>query len=328
VNRLFRTAGLWAAACGASSLLWGAVPYSPRVFFSDARLTFNFPDGGELDDHFPIGALFHLSAGAGDEAAIFCRISKPLSQTRLSADLPADQLLQLATASVRATGQIIEATNPGQLSAHHAVMLRLQDAQGRRSLTEFFFADERLYAFSLETSGSPDGFRPAFEKWLQSVRIVGPQGTGVLETPSHGGVWIHQTGGLRIEVPDAWLIGLSTDHTLGATIAKGQEHSEMTATVDLGHSGGEIATGEKQDAEQALLKKGYRVLSISEDAFHGLPSLRLEYDGQKDRRYIRGTDLWVATPKGRWLFSMEGDGPFFRSLASDYNVILNDMDFF
>jgi hypothetical protein len=319
---------VWLAALGTASLAWSAAPYSPRVFFSDARLTFNFPDGGELDDHFPIGPLFHLSTAAGEEAAIVCQISKPLSLTHMSADLPPNVLLQLASESVRASGQTIETSATGQISAHNAVLFRLHDAQGRRSFTDFFFADERLYAFSLETPGSLDAFRASFEKWLQSVRIVGPQGTGVLETPSRGGVWIHQTGGLRIEVPDAWLIGLSTDLTLGATIAKDADHSELTATVDTANVSTAISDAEKKDAEQALIKKGYRVQAVSEDAFHGLPSFRVEYDGQKGRRYIKGTDLWVATPKGRWLVGMEGDGPFFRNLTSDYNMILNDMDFF
>jgi len=314
----------------AAGTVFAADATPQRIYFSDAGLSFTFPPGGELDDHFPMAPLFHLSMDNAKPALIFCRASKPFSPMHIAADIPMDELSRLAIDSLQSQfGMVIDSKEEDSFSEHHALRVLSHTAEGHCALTEFFFKDGRLYALSLEApTDAIEIYRPLFENWLKQVSLVGPAENDALLQPSHGGLWIHQSGGLRIKVPTAWLIGVSNARTLGMTISQDDQHSELTATVDILNTAKEILPNEKTDAEQALEKKGYRLLSESDEPFHGLAALRLEYDGQKGARYIRGEDIWVASAKGRWLFSMEGDGVFFRGLMADYVTLLNDMDFF
>ncbi len=68
-------------------------------------------------------------------------------------------------------------------------------------------------------------------------------------------------------------------------------------------------------------------MSESEEPFHGLSAFHILYEGTDGGRYLRGQDIWVASPKGRWLFNLEGDGAFFNKLTDDYSDILNNIQF-
>jgi hypothetical protein len=68
-------------------------------------------------------------------------------------------------------------------------------------------------------------------------------------------------------------------------------------------------------------------VSETEEAFHGYPSLQVQYEGQQDNRVIKGRDIWVLSPKARWLINMEGDVSLYNAIAAPYDQILNGMEF-
>src|SRR5262249_34534233 len=153
---------------------------------------------------------------------------------------------------------------------------------------------------------------PDFQHWLSSLRILSRQDAGSLEEPAHGGLWIHQTGGAKILIPEAWLIAVSDDRSLGATFARGDFHIELTATVEASSSTvNAFARRDRKEAVKLVHKKGLRIVQDSEDVFHGYPAYRVQYEGMLKDRVIKGMDIWVLSPKGRWLFNVEGDVPLY-----------------
>ena len=44
-------------------------------------------------------------------------------------------------------------------------------------------------------------------------------------------------------------------------------------------------------------------------------------------RFVKGRDIWVVSPKARWLFNVEGDVSLYNSLADQYEQILKNIEF-
>src|SRR5579871_3428806 len=83
----------WLMAHG-SSLAIAANPTAPRIFFSDASISFMFPNHWTLDAKFPYGPLFTKPTKKGGNAVISCAISAPLDNTHMSSDVSQEVLKQ------------------------------------------------------------------------------------------------------------------------------------------------------------------------------------------------------------------------------------------
>jgi hypothetical protein len=166
-----------------------------------------------------------------------------------------------------------------------------------------------------------------YQNWLRSLRVLSRQDSGALLDPAHGGLWIHQTGGLKIFIPEDWLIAVADDRALGATLARGGQHADLTAAVDVSSGSVALTIQERAEARSSLHKKGYRLVEESEEPFHAFPALRIQYEGEKESRLIAGQDIWVAGPHGRWLLSLEADVTLYHALKDQYAQILKAMQF-
>jgi len=303
-----------------------------RVFFSDAHLSFTFPDGWRLGASFPYGPVFERPAAPGEAARISCEASKPLDETRLASDADPAFLLRFAAgdlASRRPAAKILSGA-ARQVAGQNAYELHWEEPE--RALfcqSDYFFVENRVYALTLAvSSGSFAARAPEFQAWLDGVRVLSRRDSGALDSAARGGVWVHQTGGAKIAVPDNWLIAVADDRELGATLAHAGLRSDFTVTVDPAPpAAADFTTDEKDEARRVLQKKGYKILSESEEPFHDLPAFRLDYEGLNKDREVRGQDLWVASPRARWLFNMEGDASLFVQLADNYRSILNNVQF-
>jgi hypothetical protein len=317
-----------------SVLAW-AVETPPRLFFSDAKLSFEIPDPWEISSSFPFGPLLTRKTQEGTDAFIVCQISDPLDGSRLSADTSVDILKNFAThdLSARATGARTLATTTRTLVGQNAYEVTWLN-EGPEGVTQYqsiyFFMDNRFYVLSLKANR--DSFPwivQDFQNWLASVRILSRQDSGKLESPAHGGLWVHQTGGAKIEIPQDWLVGVADDHELGATIARDKMQLAFTAVVDaLAPAPREMTIEEKNQARHMLQEKGHTIASESEEPFHGLPAFQLVYEDTVDGRFIRGQDLWVWSPKARWLINVEGDSRLLRQLSEEWHGILSNIHFY
>src|SRR5437879_3040842 len=105
-----------------SSLPAAAVDTPPRLFFSDAKLSFEIRDPWEISSSFPFGPLLTRKTQEGTDAFIVCQISDPVDASRLSADTSVDILKSFAThdLSSRATGARTLATAARTLVGQNA----------------------------------------------------------------------------------------------------------------------------------------------------------------------------------------------------------------
>ena len=76
-----------------------------------------------------------------------------------------------------------------------------------------------------------------------------------------------------------------------------------------------------------IRKKGLRLVHDSDDLFHGLPAFQVRYEGMLNDRVVKGMDIWVISPKARWLFNLEGDVSLYNSLADQVEQILKNLEF-
>jgi len=322
-------------ACG--SLLAArvlAVDTPPRLFFSDAKLSFLVPDPWEVPSSFPFGPLLTRKTQEGTDAFVVCQISDPVDSSRLSADISTDTLKEFAThdLSSRNTGARVLATTARTLAGQNAYEVTWLN-EGPEGVTQtqsiYFFMDNRFYHLSLRANR--DSFPwivQDFQNWLLSVRLLNRQDSGKLDDPAHGGVWVHQTGGVKITIPDDWLIGVADDRQVGATIVRDKMHLAFSAVVDVSSPAAQgMAAVEKEEAQKTL-EKDYKIIAQSEEPFHGLPALELDYEGTVDGRFVRGEDLWVSSPKARWLISVDGDSRLLRQLSDEWQGILSDIHFY
>jgi hypothetical protein len=326
---IFKKVFLISALCSLISEFSVAADTLPRIFFSDANISFTVPNHWDLQPHFPYGPLF--SKGS---AQISCVISAPLSDTHMTADMSQDVLKGLAMRELQAHQPGYQALEEQdrQVSGHNAFAITWEnvvDSQTLRNQTVYFYVANRVYAMTLQSS--PKTFKwvaPDFKHWLTSLRILSREDTGALQDPAHGGLWIHQTGGLKISVPENWLIAVSDDRLLGAAIAQDTQHAMFTATVDLSTPGAKsFRRRDRKEAYKLVHGKGLRIVQDAEDAFHGLPGYKIQYEGMLKDRVVKGIDIWVLSPKGRWLFNVEGDVTLYNSLTAQIEQILNNIEF-
>ncbi len=312
-----------------------AEPTPARLFFSDAKLSFEIPPPWKVSSSFPFGPLLERKTQEGTDAFIVCQISDPVDPSRLSADTSADILKNFAThdLSSRATGARTLATTDRALAGQNAYEVTWSN-EGPEGVTQYqsvyFFLDNRFYVLSLKANR--DSFPwivQDFQNWLGTVRILTRQDSGKLESPAHGGLWVHQTGGAKIEVPEDWLIGVADDRQLGIAIARDKMHLAFTAVADvLSPSSREMTLEEKGQARKTLEAKGVKIVAESEEPFHGLPAFQVNYEDTVEGRFIRGQDLWIWSPKARWLISIEGDARLLRQLQDEWQGILSNIHFY
>jgi hypothetical protein len=53
----------------------------------------------------------------------------------------------------------------------------------------------------------------------------------------------------------------------------------------------------------------------------------VHYEGSQNGRVVKGVDIWVLSPKGRWLFNVEGDVSLYNSLTDAYADLLKNIEF-
>jgi hypothetical protein len=322
------------AICLLLSAVCHAVETPPRLFFSDAKLSFLIPEPWDVPASFPFGPLMTRKTQEGTDAFVVCQISDPIDASRLSADTSTDTLKDFAThdLATRDPGARVLAASPRTLAGQNAyeVTWLNEDPEGViQYQSVYFFLDNRFYVLSLRANR--DSFAwivQDFQNWLTSVNLLNRQDSGKLEAPAHGGVWVHQTGGAKITIPEDWLIGVADDRQVGATIARDKMHLTFSAVVDaLSPATGEMTAAEKEEA-RGTLKKDYKIIAQSEEPFHGLPALQIVYEGTVDGRFVRGQDLWVSSPKARWLISIDGDSRLLKQLSDEWQGILSDIHFY
>jgi hypothetical protein len=312
-----------------------AAEIPPRLFFSDAKLSFVVPEPWEVPSSFPFGPLLTRKTQEGTDAFIQCQISDPVNPRRMSADASFDVLKTFATNDISSRSKYSRTlassarTLAGQ-NAYEATWL----SEGPEGFVQYqsiyFFMENRFYVLSLRANR--DSFPwivQDFQGWLTSVRLLSRQDSGKLDTPAHGGLWVHQTGGVKIAFPEDWLIGVADDRQVGVTVARDKMHLDFTAEVEvLASPAREMAPDDKKEVRRAVEQKGYAVTAESDEPFHGFPCFRLAYEGTIDGRFVRGQDLWVSSPKARWLISLDGDGVLLRQLADEWQGILNGIHFY
>jgi hypothetical protein len=315
-----------------SALAYAADP-TPRLFFSDANISFRFPNHWDLQGRFPYGPMFTKTTPYGP-STISCAISAPLSNDHLMTDLSGAVLKQLAQQELATNqpGYKLISQKDRRLASRNAYEIVWENtvsSETLRNQTIYFYVQNRVYALTLRAS--PKTFHwssPDFENWLTSLRILSRKDAGALQDPARGGLWIHQTGGAKIKISDPWLIAVSDDRLLGVTFARGDFHTEFTATVEVASpSPGAFTSRDRKDILKGIHHKGLRIVRESDQVFHGYPAIEVLYEGMLEERVVKGKDLWVLTPKGRWLFNFEGDVSLYNSLTEAYAEILNNIEF-
>lgn len=310
-----------------------AEPPPARLFFSDAKISFTFPNHWTVEPTFPYGPLFTKETQQGSQATISVRISEPLNQGHLSADATPEFLKRFVEQefATRKTPFRILSSSQRTLAGQNCYEITWEDLKATPVTTqsEFFFIENRVYALTL--TANSDSFLwlvPDFQGWLNNVRVLSRRNAGSLDHPARGGFWVHQTGGAKFLIPEEWLIGVADDRTLGIAFAKDKMHLELTASLEvLDRPSHDLAAADKEAMRAAIEKKGFKVLQESEEPFHGYPAYHLTYEGTNEGRYVRGQDVWVRSPKARWLINAEGDGPLYRQKADELRTILNDIQF-
>ena len=311
-----------------------AVETPARIFFSDAKLSFTLPEPWEVPTTFPFGPLLTRKTQEGTDAFIQCQISDAVDPGRVAAEAPIDVLKAFAAQdiSTRSKNSRVLASSARLLAGMNAFETTWinegpEGAMQYQSL--YFFMENRFYVLSLRANrGSFPWIVQDFQNWLNTIHVLSRQDSGKLAAPSHGGLWVHQTGGAKITFPEDWLIGVADDRQVGAAIARDKAHIDFTAVVEvLGPKPQEMSADDKAQARKTLDQKGYAVLTESEEPFHGLPCYRLAYEGTLDGRFVRGQDLWITSSHGRWLISLEGDGAYLRQMTDEWQGILNGIHF-
>lgn len=316
------------------SPLASAIETPPRLYFSDAKLSFEIPDAWQIGALFPFGPLLTRKTQEGTEASIVCQISDPVNQTHVAADASLDLLKEFATRdlSTRSAGARTLAGAARALAGQNAyeVTWLMEGPEGATQYQSvYFFLDNRFYVLTLKaTRDSFPWIVQDYQNWLATVHLLSRQDSGKLFAPSHGGVWVHQTGGAKVEIPEAWLIGVADDRQIGATLVRDKMSLAFTAVAGaLTPAARAMSPDEKEEARRALKQKGRTLVMEFEDPFHGLPAYQIVYEYADLGRFIRGQDIWISSPKARWLFSVEGDSRLMRQMAEDWQGILRGIHF-
>lgn len=322
----------WLMAYGFGLSVFAEEPPSSRIFWADAKLSFTIPHTWERGSQFPAGPLLMKRATETEIAMIIAQTSAPRDPNRVSSDVDPQTLGRVALEHV--------STANGRVLAHAARTLFGKNAyeitwetkdQGTLTQTQsvFFFMDNRFIAIALQADRNQFAWVvPEFQEWLSMVRPLSRASAGELDSPARGGTWINETGGARVWIPDHWLIGVADDRMLGATFAEEKKFVTLTVTVELAE-GVDSRISEKTLAlaRKAIRRKGFTITEELNEPFHGLPSLQFSYEGSPEGRFVKGHDVWVLSPNGRWLINLEGDSKLFRERREDFRDILNAITF-
>src|SRR5689334_2829715 len=84
------------AFCVLLSAFCSAADTAPRLYFSDAKLSFDLPPDWRIGSSFPFGPLLARKTQEGTDATIICQISDPVDTKRISADTTIDMLKTFA----------------------------------------------------------------------------------------------------------------------------------------------------------------------------------------------------------------------------------------
>lgn len=304
-----------------------------RVFWADAGLSLPVPDGWTFQDAFPDeGPFLMRELDHGRTARITVERDAPDASLPITADLDPEILARAARQKALAGGSRIVARSDrtlGQRRAAEVTFLTPERDRVWQTQLVVGFMQDRL--FSLHLKSLADDFPalvPGFQEWLERVRFLSRDNGGSLDAPSHGGLWIHQTGGARIAFPAIWGVGAADDRQVGAAYTDHQQ--EVTFTMTVGDPG--VPAGEASEADRARIRKdlrsrGFRITEETDEPFHGHPSLQVAYEGAQNKRFLKGRDIWVYTPRGRWLINLQGDSRLFRERLNDFRDILDAIDF-
>ena len=85
---------------------------------------------------------------------------------------------------------------------------------------------------------------------------------------------------------------------------------------------------EKDQVRRTIQEKGHKIVAESEEPFHGLPAFHVAYEDTVEDRFIRGQDLWIWSPKARWLINIEGDSSLLRQRQDEWQGILSNIHFY
>jgi hypothetical protein len=312
-----------------------AVDTSARLFFGDANLSFIFPLNWTFQSDFPKGALFTKTTTDGSQAVITLSLSEPSQDKEMSSDVTPQRLKAFAEQDLanHQAGVRTLSEQETVLAGRNALQIDWESGSDSSTLAHqsiYFFNGNRFYDFTLQAStGVFPWLASDYQGWLTSLRILSRRNSGALDDPAHGGLWIHQDGGVRIAIPDDWLIGVADDEMVGAAFVQNDLHSEFTATVEVStNAAATLSSREKKEARKTLRRKGLRITTESEELFNGLPAYRLTYEGWSHGRLVAGQDLWVITPKSHCLFNFEADSDLFAALSDQYTQILKHIQLF
>ena len=302
----------------------------PRLFDAVGRISFLIPENWTVNLDYAVKPLFTWSTPEGSKAEIYYEPGPPLEKAHLQTELEMTALRAFAREDVarRHPQARVLASEARTLVGRNAYEITwVEGALQQQSV--YVFIDDKFLVISLRADKNVFAWQvPDFQTWLQEVRFLVRRDSGALPTPARGGVWIQTAAGARVTLPNHWLIGVADDRMVGAVFAQDQKYAEVTVTADLTPDKPlEIDAKTKTDARAGLAAQNFKILTETEEPFHGHPAFRVAFEGYRKGRYIKGVDLWVASPKARWLISLEGDGPLFNRLGGDFRKILDEFEF-
>ena len=321
-----------------SSFCFSADPEAsapPRLIDGESHVSMVIPENWSIDLDFPEQPLFYWTTPEKSTATIFYQPGRTLKQTHMRVELPVNALQEFARQDLAAQhpSARILAAEARIITGRNAFEVTwtedMPDAIEAQSI--YTFADDRFLCFTLKTEKNSFPWQvPDFQKWISTIQFLSRSDSGALPLPAHGGIWIQKTAGARVTLPAHWLIGVADDRSVAAAFSDGEKHAEITVTaaLDQGTAPLDIDEKTKSDAHTGLAAKDFKITTETEEPFHGYPALRLAFEGYRKNRFVKGIDLWVRSPKARWLISIEGDGPLFNHLTDDYEKILNEFEFF
>lgn len=304
-----------------------------RIFYADARVSFTIPDHWSFDPDFPQRPLLSRETPEGGLAQIHCELLDTGSPDHWRDQISPDELRDYARADLakRAPKARVLAAENRTLAGRNAFEVTCEESQVGDALQRqvvYLFAENRYIAFSLAAGKNSFPWQvPEFQKWLAEVQTLSRRESGALNVPSHGGLWIHAEGGARVPFPDEWLVGVANDHLVGAALVRDEQHSEITVTLEPHPAANDLDAKTKASTRADFARKDWKIAAESEEPFHGYPAWDVEWQGYRAQRFVRGRDIWVVTPKARWLISLEADGSLSHKLEDDYRRILAGIEF-
>lgn len=309
-------------------------PTPARFFDAAAHISFTIPEAWDFELAFSSMPLVAWTTPEGARAEVWYRPGDPIGGERLRTELSLAELEDYARRDIGAShpnARILAAENRTLDGRNAFEATWSEDApEPTEAQSVYAFIDDRYVVLTLKAKRDAFPWQvPTFQQWLNTVELLGRRDTGALAIPAHGGIWLQRALGGRIAFPAPWLIGTADDRQVGAAFAEEARHSTLTVTAEPipaaeAHA---VNAKTKANARADLLAEGFQLTAESEEPFHGYPAYRVAFEGYRKTHFVKGVDLWVVSPKARWLISIEGDGPLFNRQADDYRRILDGFEF-